>query len=337
MTHVSFDEVSQSMAILSRNSADAAKGMGPAALAFQVLGVSATDASGKLKNGDQLMLDVADGLSRVDSATERTALSMDIFGRGAAGLGPLLKGGSAGITDMIGEAKKLGLTFDEASAAAGERFSQAITRVKGSFEGLAMKTVIPIFESLAPVLEQLADSLGSVLGPILEQVGKNLSAMAPMIGDLVLQLGKALIPVMQACGEIFEALRPALEPILGLIGSLANLISSLLVPVLQMLTPVIRIVAEIVGLLASGIKTVVDGIRWLVGGADPWSASGKHPFASGSTHVNVLVNPEDSADRVARKVAPAISGAVHGVQGKLEIATQRKIETENYQKMLAWR
>ncbi|HUX16905.1 MAG TPA: hypothetical protein VMW52_10565, partial [Phycisphaerae bacterium] len=118
LSGTSMDSVRQSLVFLARGAADTAEGTGAAAGAFQELGITVTNADGSLKGAQQLFLESAEALSQVDDETKRTALTMDIFGRGAGSMIPLLLEGKEGIEGMVAEAKALGLTFDEAGGKA---------------------------------------------------------------------------------------------------------------------------------------------------------------------------------------------------------------------------
>ena len=58
--------------------------------AFQELGVSITDASGQLRDRQEVFYEVIDALGRIENVTERDAVAMDIFGRSAQELNPLI-------------------------------------------------------------------------------------------------------------------------------------------------------------------------------------------------------------------------------------------------------
>ncbi|MBQ1756417.1 MAG: hypothetical protein IIZ96_06695 [Oscillospiraceae bacterium] len=87
---VSVETMTGSMTKLTRNMAEAASGSGQAAEAFAALGVSVTDADGNLRNANEVMFDALASLAEVGNATERDALAMEIFGRSAQELNPLI-------------------------------------------------------------------------------------------------------------------------------------------------------------------------------------------------------------------------------------------------------
>lgn len=305
LSGLAFEQLREPLSKLPKVAADAASGAGAAVGAFRQLGISVTDAAGALRGGDALFLDIAEGLRNVENETLRTALAQQIFGESAGRMVPLLAQGRDGITAMIGEAQRLGLTFDGASAKAAERFNDAMTRVKATLQGAAQQIAIPIFEALGPVLEGLAETLGKVLGPVLQ-------------------------PVV----ALFEAILPVLEPLMGLIGSIAGLIGSVLTPVLQALRPLLELLGMIVGAIAKGIGALVDAISGPLRTVAGWLGGGTSPP---QTTVNVQVAPDESARRVADRIAPAIADGVRGVQYRVEDASRRRMDLHDYQAGFALR
>ena len=332
LSGASFNDFRQGFERLIKSAGDAAEGTGESVSAFRALGVSVTDASGQLRPMQQIFLDVAQGLTGVENSSQRAALAQDIFGRGSAKLVPLLAEGRGGIEAMVAEAKRLGLTFDEASAGSAERFNDSIVRLKGAFTGMARQMAIPIFSSLVPALEGLVTTLGGSLGPMLGQIGQMFAMVAPSIGEFVGALGEALMPVMAAVFDIFQALMPILKTLFKYWGSMAKLIGAILAPALKMLVPIFKVISAVLSPIIDMISKVVD---WIAGGLN-WIA-GLFGGGGGDTNVNVNVSPEDSADRVAKKVAPAIAGGVQHVQDRVETTTMRRVQRMDYERGLALR
>ena len=77
--------VGNAMVRLSRGMAEAAAtGKGPASEALRTLGISAVDASGKLRGVDQVMLEVADRFQKMPDGAQKAALAVQLFSRGGA-------------------------------------------------------------------------------------------------------------------------------------------------------------------------------------------------------------------------------------------------------------
>jgi hypothetical protein len=105
---VSAETVAGAFGILQKNVFDATHGNEESAKMFKRLGVSLTDAGGKIKKPSDLMMEMADGLSSVENETERTAIAMTLLGKSGKELKPIFDGGSAGVREMFGELDKLG-------------------------------------------------------------------------------------------------------------------------------------------------------------------------------------------------------------------------------------
>lgn len=214
------------------------------AAVFESIGIQVRDASGQLRNAQTVFLEVADYFSGMENQTERAGLALQMFGRSAQGLVPLLSEGGENIRKYINEAAELGLVMDKDAGAAAERFVDASERLGAVWQGMKEKIAIPIFEALGPLLESLIPPLRIV---------------ADLLGGII----KFLTYPIRAIGNLFSGQQG--------IGQ------------------------------TSGIS------------------------------VNVEVDPESTADGVARKVAPSIARAARGVKGDLETSSRRNLDLRDWQ------
>lgn len=147
----SMDEQKGSFIRLARVADDANSGLKTAEEAFQRLGVSVTDADGVLKNQPALLAEVADAFARTADGTEKTALAAEIFGRKGTDLLQFLNLGSAGIRELGDEAESLGAVMSGPAARAAESYTDSVTRLDASFEGVKRTiglAVMPVFETI---------------------------------------------------------------------------------------------------------------------------------------------------------------------------------------------
>jgi DNA-binding protein YbaB len=108
----SMEELSTSMRFLNRNVYNALRtGTGTQAEAFQKLGVSMD--SLRRKTPDQLLLEISDRMNKVSSEAEKSALSMEIFGRSGTGLLEFLGKGSEEIQRLTARADAFGVQTQE--------------------------------------------------------------------------------------------------------------------------------------------------------------------------------------------------------------------------------
>lgn len=336
------DQITASINRLVKGMGEVAEGKsGPAVEALRAMGVSAADSGGQLRNVQDVYLDVADALAKIENPSQRAALAQQVFGEQAGKLLPLLGQGRAGIEGMIAEADKLGLTFDANAGKAAERFNDSLSRIKSALMGVGIAAAVPLFESFAPVLENLAGTLADTLGPVLGMVGEMFAQLAPVIGQHVQTLGENLIPLVGSLAGVFESLMPAIGPVFELMGSLSGLVINVLAPALELLTPILRVIAELVGAVANGISGLVDAISSPFKSAvDALGLGGGSKDQSDPTAapvVNVTVSPEDSARRVADKIAPQVSSAVRSVQYGVEQSVQRRASVASWEQSLVLR
>lgn len=109
---VSAEQMAQSMNLLNRQLGEA-KGGGEAAKAFTSLGVKIKDANGQLRNGTDLLPEIADKIAGLKTQAEKTAAATQIFGKQGAALLPLFKDGAKGIEDAKKTFEELGLAIDD--------------------------------------------------------------------------------------------------------------------------------------------------------------------------------------------------------------------------------
>lgn len=159
LSGTNIDEVAFGLTNLGKSAIEAQKKGGETAAAFARLGVALKDENGKLRTSDELMMDVADGLSQMPDGAEKTALAFDLMGRAGKALIPLLnKGGSLQegketIASLREEAYAFGVVMDESALASGSRFANAITRAKSALEGIRNTLAGPLLDDLSSLVE----------------------------------------------------------------------------------------------------------------------------------------------------------------------------------------
>lgn len=111
---VSVETMRGSLTKLTNTAYDAANGNEKLAETYAQLGVSVTDtATGSMRPAEDIFYDVVDALGRVYNQTERDAIAMDIMGKSAQELNPLIAAGSDELQRLGDEAEKTGYVLDE--------------------------------------------------------------------------------------------------------------------------------------------------------------------------------------------------------------------------------
>lgn len=201
---VSTGNLRTSLIRLAANASDAAGGVGTAQAAFSALGIQVTDATGSLRNSDQVMADVADRFAAMEDGAEKTALAVRLFGRSGAELIPMLNQGSAGMEKARKEAERLGIVWSTEAAQGAERFNDQITVMRRRLSG----SIIQITSEMLPVLEGMVTSLNDSASKM-DSAGK--AAQSASTGlKLLLSAGTLVTSVFISLGESIGAVAAAL-------------------------------------------------------------------------------------------------------------------------------
>lgn len=148
---ISMEELARGMRNVARN---VAGGSTQFVGALQAIGLS-LDEFANLSQQERLLL-LADKFSVLKESGNKTALAMRLVGEE---MGPrfinLLNNGRKGLIDYIAEADRLGVTIDEKTAVAAERFNDNMDRLSRSTTSLART----IAETIIPALADFSDGV----------------------------------------------------------------------------------------------------------------------------------------------------------------------------------
>lgn len=134
--------------------------------AFTKLGVKVKDVSGKLRPMEDVVLELADGFSKMKDGTEKTALASTLLGEQGSRLLPVLSQGRAGLKAWAKEAGELGAVLDDSTLKATAEFDKEMGRLSAAGSGL--RNVLGA--ALLPALTKLAEALLRVLKRIMPVV-----------------------------------------------------------------------------------------------------------------------------------------------------------------------
>lgn len=159
LSGVPVEQLVSSIGRLNRSLFEAAgNGESPQAKALAALGVSATDASGKIRAADVVLSELADRFAALPDGPEKAALAMELFGKSGADLIPLLNSGKEGIRALTDEAKKLGVVMSTESAKAAEELNDNLERLAKSWKGLKIEAASGLLPVLSEIFEASAKS-----------------------------------------------------------------------------------------------------------------------------------------------------------------------------------
>lgn len=214
---VSVDTLQGSLTKLTNNMQDTMNGTGNAKASFDKLGVSVTNADGSMRSANDVFYETIDALGQVKNETERDAMSMDIFGRSAQDLNPLIIQGSKTLKEYADEAHNVGYVLDDEALSALGAVDDAYQRLQNTQEGVKNQ----LSAEFAPYLEEfygdvttmvkdggkaLKDSgIVDAFGMLLETVGDILNPMSDLSNNRVPALTKALQPLAKVMALMADA------------------------------------------------------------------------------------------------------------------------------------
>lgn len=172
MMGASNELIANSLKFLNKNMAEAAKGGGAGKEAFDKLGVSVKDGSGKLKTASDLFPEIADNLKKLKDSEKINAM-MKIFGRSGADLGEMMGNGSKGIDEMFQRFKKLNLVISKENLEAMDEFNDKMYET----DSIVFKLKSSVISALLPVMNKMADSFGGKVAKAIQWVEKNQSKL----------------------------------------------------------------------------------------------------------------------------------------------------------------
>lgn len=206
---VSVDTITGSLSKLTNNMQSAATGSGAAAEAFAALGIDVTDSEGHLRNAEDVFYEVIDALGQMTNETERDAYSMDIFGRSARELNPMIEAGSDAIEAFAAEAQEMGYVLDDDALTALGDMDDSFERVQRQMEAVRNQ----IIAEMAPAIQEIADAFVEWAQTVdWSEVAEKISEVLEVIVDVVefvidhkeLVLG-AIIAITAAIGALTVA------------------------------------------------------------------------------------------------------------------------------------
>lgn len=287
---VSTETVTGSMTKLLRTMSSASDGSATAMEKFEDLGIAIYDVDGNLRSTEDVFWDAIDVLGQIDNETERDAAAMDLFGKSARELNPLIEAGSSAFADLAEEAHEVGYVMDsETLDAFGalddnmQRMSNTAQAMEQSFGQVLLPLLTDMSGDAVSLMGEFSGALSETGGDI-DQIASVIENFAPQAVALVEQyvpkiltiiqsVISAVIPVVMSlapqlislAGSIIEQIAISIsENAESFISAFASLFESLTSSVAVLLPVLIPLAIELISALVSGL---IDNASLLVEGA----------------------------------------------------------------------
>ena len=172
------------MKALSVTMAEAARGNKDSVELFARLGVSAVDATGKLRPIEAVMLDLADVFASSADGAGKNEVAVKLFSKAWEGFLPFLNQGREAIQAQEAEAAKLGRTLSEQDAKAADAFNLELKKLEAAMKGLVTNAGRPLLVSLTDLVTLMKEITS---GP----VGGSVQSTFAVMGEHLLGLTQA--------------------------------------------------------------------------------------------------------------------------------------------------
>jgi hypothetical protein len=203
------------------------------------------------------MMQLADQLSKMPEGGARTRLAFQMLGRGGAELVPMLAKGSKGISEMIEEARDLGVIMSEDDLKAADDLNKGMKKWHATMEGLTRQIAGPVIRALVPLLKHVnawVRANKEIIAAKIERAIYWIGAALEAVWN-VLKLGwKLLQPIIVAWEFWSKILGDAFMPIML---SLVALTWALLSPW--------TLLAVVIALVADDINNFLEGNESMIG------------------------------------------------------------------------
>lgn len=229
---VSVDTIQGSLTKLTRNMGEAAGGSDAAKEAFDRLGISITNADGSLRTSEDVFYEAVDALGEIENYTERDAIAMDVFGKSAQDLNPLIIQGTERFKDLAEEAHKTGYVLEEDTLSALGEVDDAIQRLDKRKEAFKNSMAAEFAPSMTEAIDGINESIGEA-------------------GDALVESG-----AVEAFGSILTSATALIEPL-----------TTLATGTLPVLGDALYMVAYVTALIADTLTLITSLLRFDFKGA----------------------------------------------------------------------
>lgn len=212
------ETIKSAMTKITAAMGDARDGNEAAAKRFQALGVSIEDAGGQLRSAEDVFYNVIDALADMEPGAERDAAAMDLMGKSAQELNPLINAGSKALKEYGEQAEAVGYILSDDQVT-------ALGAVDDAYQELQL-TIEANRKQLAADFAPAAESAMKLFSDGVKEAGEWLkkSGLIENLGLII----QSLIDIFRTAGEIMQSI-PGFDQSLGMLkvtlGAIAQFVA----------------------------------------------------------------------------------------------------------------
>lgn len=219
--------VTGSITKLTKTMNSAADGSEATAAKFEALGIAYVDSSGEMRDAETVFWEAIDALGQIDNETERDAAAMELFGKSAKELNPLIEAGSDAFAELADEANAVGYVMDNETLDSFNALQDNLDRldnislaVSNSFGAVLLPVLTDLSSEGVSLLGDFSAALASSGGDI-EEIGAIIEEFAPEAVSLINKYAPQVISIIEkVIGTVLDIAVSLAPQILSLAGSL---------------------------------------------------------------------------------------------------------------------
>lgn len=299
---VDLSTVTKSYAKLTKNMTSTSKDVQSA---FQTLGVATKDANGELRNVNDVFNELIKALGQVENETQQDNLAMQIFGKSAAELGPLINGGADALDNFSKYLEENSLILSQDELNSLNDMNDALDTIKATIKAFATK----IATTYAPLFQKAFEKINNVILKLKDKWDKlnpTIQKMIPIVTTIV----GSLAPALAIFGKIQEKLGGLITK-LGMSGGLGGVLTKLANPIGIILAVLGTLyttndkfresVNKLVKTLVDSLKPIIEKIGGMIGSL----------FEDLSAFLMPIIN--DIGNFLAQYIIPAVTNLVQAI------------------------
>lgn len=219
------------------------------AAVFKRIGVNVKDANGQLKKQEVLFEETLTALQKYEAGTERSAVAMELFGRSAKDLEPILNNSADSFAKLREEAHEYGAVMDATTIRQGVEAAEAFDKMGNTIKNVfmaAMSGALPYVTDMYNGMSNLAKEIIPLARNFIPSLVETVKSLVPLFAGAA--AGAATYAI--AMGAIPAVASAVTASILGMAASFKALTAAM------MTNPI--------GLLVVGITALVAAVVWAI-------------------------------------------------------------------------
>lgn len=249
---------------------------------YDKLGVSVHNMDGSLRDSEEVFWDVIDALGQMEDGTDRDLLAMELLGKSAKELNPLIEAGSERFNELAQEAHDVGYVMDQETMDSFQAFDDQMERLNKSSDAAknALGTVLlPILGDLGETatdalseftlamneadgdVDKMGDSISKILEKVLGSVNKVAPKLFSLLGSIVNTLLQILIDNLPQFVDTAMSILTALTDTLITPENIAKIASAATTIVMSLLTYITSNLDKILGAALMIVQSLLSGLQ----------------------------------------------------------------------------